>query len=40
MEELWHYHPNNPNKKDIVSEYKVLEEIQKDVEREIRELEE
>jgi len=39
MDELWHYHPDNPHKKDIVHEYKVLEEIQNDVEREIRELE-
>ena len=23
MEEMWRYHPNNPNKKDITQEYKV-----------------
>lgn len=39
MEELWNYHPDNPNKKDVVHEYKVLEKILKDVEQEIKELE-
>ena len=23
MEELWNYHPDNPDKKDVVEEYKV-----------------
>ena len=27
MEDLWRYHPENPDKKDVVSEYKVLERI-------------
>ncbi len=27
MEDLWRYHPENPEKKDVVSEYKVLEKI-------------
>jgi hypothetical protein len=39
MDELWDYHPDNPNKKDVVHEYKVLEKILKDVEQEIKELE-
>ncbi len=39
MEELWHYHPDNPNKKDIVKEYQILLRIQKDIEKEIEELE-
>lgn len=39
MDELWNYHPDNPNKKDVVHEYKVLEKILQDVEQEIKELE-
>ena len=39
MDELWAYHPDNPDKKDVVHEYKVLEKILKDVEQEIKELE-
>ena len=35
MEELWHYHPENPNKKDIVAEYNVLEKIKVDLEQEL-----
>lgn len=38
MEELWNYHPDNPNKKDVVQEYDVLKKIQKDIEQEIAEL--
>jgi len=38
MEELWNYHPDNPDKKDVVEEYKVLVKIQKDIEKEIAEL--
>jgi len=38
MEELWRYHPENPDKKDVVSEYKVLKNIQKDIEQEIADL--
>lgn len=39
MEELWNYHPDNPNKKDVAKEYKVLEVIKATIEREIKELE-
>jgi hypothetical protein len=39
MEELWNYHPNNPNKRDIIDEYKVLERIKSDIEKELEELE-
>ena len=35
MEELWRYHPENPDKKDVVSEYKVLEKIKNDIEQEL-----
>jgi hypothetical protein len=38
MEELWRYHPENPDKKDVVSEYEVLKNIQKDIEQEIADL--
>lgn len=38
MEELWHYHPKNPNKKDIVTEYQVLEKIKEEIEQELEKL--
>ncbi len=38
MEELWYYHPENPNKKDIVKEYNTLKQIQSDIEKELAEL--
>jgi len=38
MEEVWNYHPDNPNKKDIVQEYKLLERIKSDIEKELSEL--
>ena len=38
MEEVWRYHPDNPNKVDIVKEYKTLEGLQKDIEKEILDL--
>ena len=38
MEELWRYHPENPDKKDVVSEYEVLERVQTDINKEIKEL--
>ena len=39
MEELWRYHPENPDKKDVVSEYEVLEKIKVDIEKELRGME-
>ena len=39
MEEVWNYHPNNPKKKDPVTEYETLKQIKSDVEAEIDELE-
>ena len=39
MEELWKYHPENPNMKDVVDEYKVLEKIKVDIEKEMRGME-
>ena len=38
IEELWNYHPDNPNKKDIVAEYTQLLKIKGDVENEIEAL--
>ena len=38
MEEIWYYHPENPNKKDIVKEYNTLKQIQSDIEKELAEL--
>jgi predicted nucleotidyltransferase len=38
MDEVWRYHPDNPKKVDIVKEYKVLQQMQKDIEKEIQEL--
>ena len=34
MEELWNYHPENPDKKDVIEEYKTLLKIQKNIEKE------
>jgi|TARA_R100001086_G_C11702321_1_gene221708 hypothetical protein len=39
MDEVWRYHPDNPNKKDIIKEYKILEKIKSDIEKELAELE-
>ena len=38
MDELWCYHPDNPKKKDVVNEFNILKNIQKDVEQEIADL--
>jgi hypothetical protein len=35
MEELWKYHPENPSKIDIVSEYNNLVEMKKEIETEL-----
>tara|TARA_B100001093_G_scaffold251946_1_gene241231 strand:- start:96 stop:287 length:192 start_codon:yes stop_codon:yes gene_type:complete len=39
LEELWNYHPDNPNRKDVISEYEILKNIQKDIEEELKNLE-
>tara|TARA_R100001443_G_scaffold1664_1_gene5930 strand:- start:1654 stop:1848 length:195 start_codon:yes stop_codon:yes gene_type:complete len=39
MDEVWRYHPDNPNKKDIIKEYKILEKIKSDIDKELAELE-
>ena len=38
MEEIYRYHPSNPNKVDIVKEYSILEKIQNDIEKELKDL--
>lgn len=38
MDELWYYHPDNPEKKDVIEEFNTLKNIQKDIEKEIAEL--
>ncbi len=38
MDELWNYHPDNPEKKDVIEEFNTLKNIQKDIEKEIAEL--
>ena len=38
MEEVWRYHPENPDKKDVVSEYNVLKKIKVDIEQELSDL--
>lgn len=39
IEEVWNYHPSNPNKADIEEEYKKLLEIKSDLQKELVELE-
>tara|TARA_R110001592_G_scaffold26903_6_gene100270 strand:- start:2516 stop:2725 length:210 start_codon:yes stop_codon:yes gene_type:complete len=38
MEEVWRYHPDNPKKKDVVKEFKVLKKIKSDIEAELKEI--
>ncbi len=38
IEEVWNYHPDNPNKKDIIAEYNQLLKIQGDIENELDSL--
>jgi capsule polysaccharide export protein KpsE/RkpR len=39
MDELWKYHPENPERVDIVSEYNNLIEMKKGIETELDDLE-
>ncbi|MDB4378336.1 hypothetical protein N9Z41_01060 [bacterium] len=39
LEELWNYHPDNSEKKDVVAEYNQLLKIQGDIENELKSLE-
>tara|TARA_R100001224_G_C3997813_1_gene141507 strand:+ start:34 stop:246 length:213 start_codon:yes stop_codon:yes gene_type:complete len=38
MEEIWKYHPDNPNKSDIKAEYDSLKSAQFQVEEELKEV--
>ena len=38
MEEVWRYHPDNPEKKDVIKEYNIFKQIQKDIESELADL--
>ena len=38
-EDVWKYHPDNPNKHDVVEEYNQLKQIINDIEEEIEEVE-
>lgn len=38
MEELWRYHPDNPNRVDVSKEYNVLKQMLVDIEKELDEL--
>ena len=38
IEEVWNYHPSNPNKADIEEEYGKLLEIKSDLQKELVEL--
>lgn len=38
MDEVWKYHPNNPEKKDVVREYEMLEKMKSQIEEEIKNL--
>ena len=38
MDEVWRYHPDNPNKKDVIKAYEILKQIQKDIESELADL--
>ena len=37
-EEIWKYHPDNPDQKDIIAEYNQLLKIQEDIENELKAL--
>lgn len=37
-EEVWRYHPDNPNKKDVLKEYDILCQIERDLEAELDDL--
>tara|TARA_Y100000356_G_scaffold91159_1_gene76688 strand:+ start:507 stop:701 length:195 start_codon:yes stop_codon:yes gene_type:complete len=38
MDEVWRYHPDNPNKKDVIKEYNILKQIKIDIEQELDKL--
>ena len=40
MEDYWRFHPDNPKKVDLLSEYKSLEELRDKTETELKEFQE
>ena len=38
LEEVYRYHPENPKKKDVVEEYKNLNKMKSDIEKELNDL--
>jgi hypothetical protein len=38
LEEIWKYHPDNPDQLDIIAEYNQLLKIQGDIENELKAL--
>ena len=40
MEDYWRFHPDNPKKVDLLSEYKSLEELRDKTEMELKEFQE
>ena len=38
MEEIWKFHPHNPKKKDVVKEYKILQQVSEDLKSELENL--
>lgn len=38
IDELWNYHPDNPNQKDVVKEYEILLKVKKEIEEELADL--
>ena len=38
LEEIWKYHPDNPDKLDVIAEYNQLLKIQGDIENELKAL--
>jgi hypothetical protein len=38
MDEVWKYHPNNPERRDVVKEYEILEKMKSQIEEEIKNL--
>ena len=38
MDEVWRYHPDNPDKKDVIKEYNTLKQIKTNIEEELDKL--
>ena len=38
MDEVWRYHPDNPDKKDVIKEYNILKQIKTNIEEELDKL--